>query len=97
MVQGETVFHTGDTKGSSQTQTDVRQDHARKTPSHSTTINSNGNTWPIQHTRSDLTCFIAGQAAGHIYICWLLLPGQTRLVHGGLQYSGAEDGFTTGA
>ena len=28
--------------------------------------------------RSDLTCFIAGQAAGHIYICWLLLPGQTR-------------------
>ena len=35
-------------------------------------------TWPIQHTRSDLTCFITGQAAGHIYICWLLLPGQTR-------------------
>ena len=21
---------------------------------------------PIQHTRSDLTCFIAGQAAGHL-------------------------------
>ena len=29
------------------------------------TIKSNGNTWPIQHMRSDLTCFIAGQAAGH--------------------------------
>ena len=28
---------------------------------------SNGNTWPIQHMRSDLTYFIAGQAAGHIY------------------------------
>ena len=26
MAQGETVFHTGDTKGSSQTQTDVPQD-----------------------------------------------------------------------
>ena len=30
-------------------------------------INSNDNTWPIQHMRSDLTYFIAGQAAGHIY------------------------------
>ena len=67
MAQGETVFHTGyqgiqpDADGCS-----TGSDSARKTPSHSTTINSNGNTGPIQHTRSDLICFIAGQAAGHI-------------------------------
>ena len=68
MAQSETVFHTGGNQG---IQPDAGEcstgsDNARKTPSHSTTINSNGNTWLIQHMRSDLICFIEGQAAGHI-------------------------------
>ena len=38
---------------------------AKRTPSHST-VTSRGNTQPIWQTRSDLTCFIAGWAAGYI-------------------------------
>ena len=46
----------------------IRQCQEDTLAQHHQPNNSNGNTWPIQHMRSDLTCFIAGQAADHIYV-----------------------------